>query len=258
MSALKASPIALARLRRDRTRLIRAGVIALGVIGIGGAVAFGGDYFLTARTDTKQKIDAERSGLTGRISQMQSDAKESSTAIKLYGLLMRVNGQSESGNVDFSLNREELAARLAELRTKHMLQDLQLSAQAPQPVAQSPAQLKDGKEVSMQVELTIKAWSDVHVSEFIRDIKTSLPGYVDIQELNMQRDGLITPEILATAAQRGRVPLVTAKVRFIWRGVQSNPKIAPAVTIPGAPTPLPGGMAPGAPHASLLSFMRVA
>lgn len=253
MSTLKASPIALARLSRERTRLIRASVIALIAIGIGGAVAFGGDYFLSARAETKQKIDSERAALTGRISQMQSDAKEATTAVKLYGLLMRVNGYDESGNVDFSLNREELAARLAEMRTRHMLLDLQLSAQAPQPVTQSPAQLKDSKEVSMQVELTIKAWSDLHVAEFVRDITSGLPGFVDMQELSMQRDAPITADILAAAAQRGRLPLVTAKLRFIWRGIQPNPKAASPVsgtsTVPGMPGGAPG--MPGVPHAGL-------
>ncbi len=262
----KGTPVAKARLSREKRRLGISAAIAVGVLSLGSGVYYAGDYYYTDRDATKTKMQTEKTTVTSQMTQRESDAKEAASAIQLYGLLMRSNGVAETGAVDFSLDRDVLTARLSDLRAKHFLQDLQLNAQAPQTVASGLAKLQNGKEVSMQVELTAKAWSDQHLASFLTDLTTSLPGFVELQEYSMVKDGEITPEVILSAARGERAALVTAKIRFVWRGIQPNPK-APVSTspTPGAPSgtgtaPSPGATPPAgaAPAAPLPQAMHVA
>lgn len=77
------------------------------------------------------------------------------------------------------------------------------------------------------ISITLTALDDIDIYRFIYYLNYGFPGHVTINNLEIQRDGEITPEILKDIGTGNPPSLVTATMELEWRTMARKESIAP-------------------------------
>jgi outer membrane murein-binding lipoprotein Lpp len=77
------------------------------------------------------------------------------------------------------------------------------------------------------ITMTLTALDDLDIYRFIYYLNYGFPGHVTISNLDIKREGVITPEILKEIGTGNPPALITAKMEMQWRTMARKESIAP-------------------------------
>jgi hypothetical protein len=104
------------------------------------------------------------------------------------------------------------------LRVKyHLTGAINITISAPT-VIKNAIKSESTQIVSSNVRLSVSAMTDVFVLQFLEELLATVPGYLTIISLNLDRNNTaITEGLLDNMSRKISTPLVTMEVEFLWR-----------------------------------------
>lgn len=75
----------------------------------------------------------------------------------------------------------------------------------------------DHKVLSSEITIEVEALSDVDVFHYIDLIEGTLPGYISVEEINLNREADLSRIVLQSIANGKNPPLVKANIRMMWK-----------------------------------------
>lgn len=199
----------------------RIGLEAVVFGGIAAALAGGmigtGSWFKSV--DTKRmSLQSEVSNSESRIADITRQIDESGTSSEVFN---KIRGQKD--NLEFNFERDQARDRLAVLREKFRLSSLALVVSPEITLNLPKLQNMNTGAVYTDIELKFGAMSDTHIFSFIEELQRSMPGFVRVDKIELEREKAMDVTIFRLMS-RGAVPqMVSGTIVFKWIGL-AKPK----------------------------------
>ena len=188
----------------------------------------------------KQRLDREIRTVNGKIFAKEAEIKELKLEYdKLKDQIVGFNLLKKQG---FFGAQDRVTARetIRELARQAKLQRVELKL--------TPARIVDSKEataashslLSGPMTLKIRALDDVHVYKFIIALQRVFPGYLEFNDLLLERKTELTDEVIKNLSEGNSDGLIEGDVSFNWWTMASpeqlgaNPYFNPAAQAPEA------------------------
>ncbi len=134
-----------------------------------------------------------------------------------YEMWSKVGSQ---GLATDGLQIEQAKQIIENLRVANQINKLNVSVSNP--VARTDYVDAKGIRVEYsEITMNCSAYTDEAIFAFIDGLSNSLPGYIQIKNIEMSSSQSITPEILKAIAEGGYRDLVQAKMELIWQKVKA-------------------------------------
>lgn len=234
-------------------------VIVLGIL----VVALGATYYLRLKVhqleDKYHWYKSDTLAIAKKLETLNKRTLEFSDSVRVW------ESMTESQKKLQGLQLSKARTLLEELQNKLKLSEVNISFSKPEEVldlttpaissTQSGAKAvpgqavvstgleKDGqmKVVTSDVSITFKALSDEFVYDFIYALEHDFPGYVQIKNFTVNREGKITKDIIERIANGDSPAIVAVTVDFVWKDLHYTPadKIQNDTAVPAASSALP-------------------
>ncbi len=209
------------KLKLLRKKIIKEGGIAIGVIvALIAGMMFLGDA-VTKEEQEQMMLRGNIGSLVQQISDLEAKHGVVTSSITEF---RRLKGRQKRG--DFTINRDQATDIFNTLRQKYRISNLSMTV-TPKAEMSTPELLRPTAQMAFsEAVLEFDAMSDVHVFSFIQDAAASLPGFLRISNFRIDRQRKITNEVYVSVS-KGELPrMVSAKVTFMWFGIDEKQKVS--------------------------------
>ena len=119
----------------------------------------------------------------------------------------------------FKLDIASAKKILNQLRQKHRIANLTLQMTAQNRFGQEDPSSVAVEPVFREVTLSLAALSDLHIYAFLKDMETSLPGYIHFTKATLTRIRPLSDDILREVSLGSTPALINANITFVWLGI---------------------------------------
>lgn len=203
-------------LKQLKKRLVlETGVIA-GVCAVLGGVTY---YLDTVSEDfvrQNRELEGKVNSIGAEINALHEKYSKVQQNSQLYQEAMRKKGENR-----LYINREQVRDKFNQFKDRYYLNNLRLSMQAIQEMADPLYKRKTNVMVSSEVSVTFDALSDIYVYQLMDAMAEELSGSCKIIKLSLSRnDSNLSAETLRSISQSGSASLVKGEVKFQWLGIK--------------------------------------
>lgn len=221
-----------------------AGIVAAVIAGAAGIMMVTGGMAESA-VQRKNNADSALSQAQGQLNTMDTQLQQSGEAEKRF-----VELQLDHPNPDFSLNSDAMKAWMQEAKNRYRFSNsfkLFMALDKPTDKAEL-TNLNFDIAVRDPMRLDVGAMSDVHIYSFIEEMQRTMPGFVRITKMNLERKADMNASTFRQMLAGVNPEMVSGTIQFLWVGI--SPKAAvPAVESTQGGDPAVGMDAGGAPMA---------
>jgi cell division protein FtsL len=194
-----------------KRKLIKLGVVNLVVVVVCLAVTYWSSAAKDSAIQHNTKLADEISALQVKKSALENKIQDLKAAAKLWDTLNIKNKKREGLQID-------TAKSLLKQYEKHYY------LSAPVTVSLStPTELSDVYKtpstvvIASEVSLKLSGLKDSYLLEFVDALFKNLPGFAKVKSFAIERNGVITNEVLSRVAQGELPSLVSIDLVFSWR-----------------------------------------
>ncbi|GEM_PF-1873857 len=189
--------------------------IFVGVLAVIAGAMYGIKSWYTSVDQQRNTLRSELSAAESRISEITRQIDDSGTSSEIFNDI-----RSKKDNLSFTFERDQVAERLAVLRDKYRLSSLSLTVSPESEINIPRLQNMSMKAVYTVIDLKFGAMSDTHVFSFIDDLQRSMPGFVRVDDITIEREKAMDVTIFRQMS-RGAVPqMISGSLSFKWIGLR--------------------------------------
>ncbi len=193
-------------------------VVVLAILGSGLFVAF------TLKSDTEaelQKVSQEASNIDKQAQSLKMEYDRFETINKAYYEQVPQN-KRENDKLASAVERIKVARPIIEsLKALYQFDQLDITF-SPVEADEKNYDTKNVRVMSNKVIVDFGAASDELVLSFLDSLITELPGYIQLETFDINREQDITQDVLNRIGQnKEAVSLVTGRMTFLWKTLMS-------------------------------------
>lgn len=221
-------------------RLMKRIAVDLAVVVVVSAVLIGVALFISSMGEEEAKKADQLSNdinlKTGELQTLKAKIAQFKDAVPL-----RESLKDEKGKVKLDLSRDKATNIFLKLKDSYALKDIKISI-SPITAPKEPEFNKPNMQVIMSdIGITMKAYSDKQVLQFIHDVKKEFPGVVKIKKISMTRGSVksLKDNIILDKEVSYSEPMLDVKIDMVWYGIQDVEVKKDASGAPVAPGAAP-------------------
>ena len=206
----------------DKVKILTAKLTKAAISGLILIVVISGvAYFVDAEV---QNIDKENKKLNREISSIK---REKNNYSKKLGLANEYISQYEKIKTEFenerlSLNRKIVRNKLNALKEKHKIADLQVNISPAKAIAEKELKKKNIDVQTSPINISLKAFTDIDVYNFIHDLSKEMPGFVVVKTFNIYRNSDLGKNNLIAISRGSKPTIVTSDIALDWVGIKND------------------------------------
>jgi hypothetical protein len=156
----------------------------------------------------------------------QERLQSSGASIALYDALKK-----ERDEMSLTISRKEITDSLGRLKEKYRLSSLNLQMEPEQPFEDEEIRLMKLSVVKTTIVLEFGGMSDQHLFSFINELRRTLPGFIKVNELSLNREKIFDIEAMRQISQGATPQMVSGTMAFEWYGYPNAAvETAPLIT----------------------------
>ena len=164
-----------------------------------------------------KKVQRETRTISSKINAIETKYELARNSISQFSDL-----NSKLKNGDLSISEQKVSDVLEKLNAIHRISNLKLEIDKIAPSPASNLTVDDKLETEFtNITIEFDALSDLHVLAFLKAIEDNLEGYLDMSVASISRERQITREVLQAFANGEKPRVVSAKVKYIWFGIDA-------------------------------------
>lgn len=203
------------KLKRTKKKTTIQSAIAGAVVAVLGGIYFFADSLATDSSLELAQAQGEAIGIASQIAELERKHQ-----IVKSSLLKFQEYDRHLKNGDYAISREIAFNNLKILNDRYRIMKLMLGIpNDPTSLTDEKFQKKTLEAKATEVNLTMSAYSDLHVFSFLNDMKTGLPGFFKYDEFSMQRERRVTLDMLAELSRGEKSSVVSCSLKGTWYGI---------------------------------------
>lgn len=125
-------------------------------------------------------------------------------------------------NMDFVINREMIRPLMLRLKDKYNLTTLNIQFTPQQQLEFKELEFVKGTPVRIGLNINLGGLSDHYLYAFIDELLVSLPGFIKLEKVRLQRQRAISIDVLGKISRGEMVETVTGTINFSWFGFEQS------------------------------------
>lgn len=203
------------KLKRTKKKTTIQSAIAGAVVAVLGGLYFLADSMATDSGFELAQAQGEVIGIASQIAELERKHQIVKSSLLKY---QEYNRHLQNG--DYAIGREIAFNNLKILNDRYRIMKLMLGIpNDPTSLTDEKFQKKTLETKATDVNLTMSAFSDLHIFSFLSDMKGGLPGFFKYDEFSLQRDRRVTLDVLAEMSRGEKSSLVSCSLKGTWYGI---------------------------------------
>lgn len=208
------------KLQELRKQVITRVILSAAVLAVIGGLAVASYFIRTGYEDDLSKVNNQARDTNSNIQMLEQLLEQAKKAIESYALLQGSKKPSPTG-----INQEYLTQVLENFKERYVLTDLSLKMAAPAPLKDKDLAKNNLDIEHVMVSLQFSGLSDELLFSFMDNLLRVLPGYTQVDSIQMERKGALDNKVLADIMQEKYSPLVQTGLTFHWIAIKPKPTL---------------------------------
>lgn len=211
------------KLRTLKKRVVTEGAAAAGAVTLLLGIAFYTQGEIERQTQRQQALRSDIHSIEQQIADLERKHGIVNRSIVEFH---RLKNRQKRGA--FTIDRDQATDIFDTLRRKYRISNLSMTVTPKDVMAGADLVRPTGQIMFSEATLEFDAMSDLHVFSFVQDAADTLPGFLKITDFDISRQRQITNDVYVSVSRGEQPRMVSAKVRFLWLGIDEKPKVADA------------------------------